>query len=535
MKPYTVRNIALSATIVGLCLAPLGASLADDPEHGGTLRIAWDQVPRHLNPAVQSGVATAMPGTQIFASPLRYDDEWNPQPYLAEDWEISEDGDEVTITLRDNAVFHDGEPVTSSDVAFSVEVVQEYHPFTTMFEPVETVETPDERTAVFKLDRPHPAILLAMSPALLPILPEHVYGDGQDVDAHPRNSNDPVGSGPFQLAEFDADEHVILERFDDYFMDDEPYLDRIIIETISDTSSIVLSVEGGDIHMAAFRSEPRQIQRLDDHPEITASDEGFEGIGALNWLAFNTDREPLDDKRVRQAIAYAVDRDFFADNLMGGVIQLANTGIMPGTPFYKEDVETYDQDLARANELLDEAGHEAGPDGTRFELEIDYIPGWPDQQRNAAEMVRSQLRGVGIDVSVRSAPDFPTWADRVGGHDFDMTMDIVFNWGDPVIGVHRTYLTENIREGVIWSNTQSYSNERVDELLNQAAVETDPDSRKELYHEFQEIVADEVPIYFMNVVPYHTSFRHDEVGNPPVMNIWGALSPMDDVYLRDAD
>ena len=540
-----LRYNKLSFALVGAAaLAGVQATTGNDPldrafgafispamaeQAGGTLVVGWDQVPRHLNPAVQSGVATAMPGAQVFASLLRYDDEWNPQPYLAESWDVSEDGLEVTVRLVEGALFHDGEPVTSADIAFSLEVVKEYHPFQTMFAPVDRVETPDERTAVFHLEHAHPAIILAMSPALLPILPEHVYGDGQDVSGHPRNSDNPIGAGPFRVTEFDPDERVVLERFDDYFVEERPLLDRVIINTIPDPSSLVLSIEAGELHMLPLLASPQQIARLERDEMIDVTDRGYEAIGPLNWLAFNTAREPLDDPRVRQAISYAIDRDFFIDALMQGTAQPANTPLMPGSPFHHEGIGDYEVDQDRANALLDEAGYERGADGNRFSLTIDYIPGWPEQQRNAAEMIRSQLRDVGIQIEVRSAPDFPTWADRVGGHNFDLTMDIVFNWSDPVIGVHRTYLSSNIREGVIWTNTQSYRNARVDDLLDAAATETDEAARRELYREFQEIVHEDLPIYFFNVVPYHTAYR-TEVGNPP-LTVWGPLSPFDEVYL----
>lgn len=147
---------------------------------GGTLVIASTQVPRHLNGAVQSGIATAIPSTQIFASPLRYDENWEPQPYLAETWDVAEDGMSVTLNLVKNATFHDGKPVTSEDVAFSIMTTKENHPFKSMFAPVETIETPDAHTAIIKLSKPHPALLLALSPALAPALPKHIYGDGQD-------------------------------------------------------------------------------------------------------------------------------------------------------------------------------------------------------------------------------------------------------------------------------------------------------------------------------------------------------------------
>ena len=107
-------------------------------------------------------------------------------------------------------------------------------------------------------------------------------------------------------------------------------------------------------------------------------------------------------------------------------------------------------------------------------------------------------------------------------------MDIVFNWGDPVIGVHRTYICDNIREGVIWSNTQSYCNEKVDGILAKAGVEPDAEKRAALYREAQAIIVDEVPITFINTLPYHTAYSK-KVGNAPV-SIWGPMAPLDEVY-----
>ncbi|WP_256868262.1 ABC transporter substrate-binding protein, partial [Candidatus Entotheonella palauensis] len=159
-----------------------------EPKPGGTLVIISSQVPRHFNPAVQSGTATAVPGTQLFATPLRFDNQWQPHPYLAKSWNIADDGLSVTLELVDGATFHDGKPVTSEDVAFSVQTVQANHPFKSMFSAVEKVDTPNPQTAILRLSKPHPAIQLAMSSALLPIIPKHIYGDGQDAKTHPRNS-----------------------------------------------------------------------------------------------------------------------------------------------------------------------------------------------------------------------------------------------------------------------------------------------------------------------------------------------------------
>jgi peptide/nickel transport system substrate-binding protein len=112
---------------------------------------------------------------------------------------------------------------------------------------------------------------------------------------------------------------------------------------------------------------------------------------------------------------------------------------------------------------------------------------------------------------VRASADFPTWAKRMGDMDFDLSWDTVFNWGDPVTGVHRTYLSSNIAKGV-WSNTQGYANARVDEILAAAGRENDPAKRKALYAEFQQIIANELPLYVTNALPYHTVYSN-KIGN----------------------
>jgi peptide/nickel transport system substrate-binding protein len=167
----------------------------------------------------------------------------------------------------------------------------------------------------------------------------------------------------------------------------------------------------------------------------------------------------------------------------------------------------------------------------RFSVELDYLPAFAEQQKNVAEYLRPQLKKVGIAVQLRASPDFPSWAKRVSSHEFELTMDIVFNWGDPVIGVHRTYVCSNIRQGVIWSNTQSYCNEEVDALLDAAGKEIDQAKRQTLYRQAQQIIVDEVPLAFLNTLPYHTAYNKNKIGNPP-LSIWGAMAPLDKVTVQ---
>ncbi len=524
MKHF-VKGFVAATALASVVVA--GSVFAQEPVRGGTLITVLGSNPRNLNPAVQSGIVTGYPGAQLFAAPLRYDENWDPQPYLAESWSVSEDGLKVTLNLVKGATFHDGHPITSSDVAFSLKVIQENHPFKSMFAPVTSVDTPDEHTAVLNLSQPHPGIMLAMSGQLMAIIPEHIYGDGQNPKSHPRNTVDVVGSGPFKLVEFKSGEHIILERYDGFFMEGRPYLDKIVMRIITDPAARAIAYENGEVHMGAFESQPRIINRLKEAEGLTVTADGYGAIGPLDWLAINTSKGPLADKRVRQAIAYSIDKNFIHNAIMQGAAKDAKTGIHPDSPFYEADVNDYALDLDKANALLDEAGYPRGDDDMRFGVTIDF--GWPGVKPNV-EYVKAALKKAGIDVTVRASADFPTWAKRMGTMDFDLSWDTVFNWGDPVIGVHRTYLSSNIAKGV-WSNTQGYSNARVDELLGMAAEEQDPAKRKALYSEFQKIVNDEVPLYFTNALPYHTVYS-DKVGNPPI-GIWGTSTPIDMTYLKE--
>ncbi len=520
-----VGSLGKGLRIAALALAALPC-IALAQTRAETLIVGGSQSPRHLNPAVQSGVATMMPGAQIFASPLRFDDKWQPQPYLAESWSFQDDGKSLLLKLSPKAVFHDGKPVTSEDVAFSIMTAKAYHPFQSMFGPVERVDTPTPHLAIIRMKDPHPAILLAMSPPFCPILPKHIYGDGQDVRSHPRNLN-PVGSGPFKFVEFKPGEHIILERNDKFFMAGQPKFAKLIFRLYKDPTAISLALERKDIDMFPFVSNITEVLRLQKLTHVNIERKGGEAIGPLGWVAFNLKKKPLDDVRVRQAISYAIDRDFITKKLHSGLTKAATGPIAPGSPFYTDQVEHYKLNLERANKLLDEAGLKRGGDGMRFPLVLDVQPGSPDNYANIAEYLKPQLKKVGINVTIRVSPDFPTWAKRVGGHDFEASMDASFNYGDPVIGVHRTYLSSNIKPGVIWSNTQSYVSPKVDDLLARATTEKSLDKRKALYAEFQRTVVNDAPVAYTHVWSVVTA-ADKSLKNLPA-GIWGTLVPFDEV------
>ncbi|MEM9564717.1 MAG: ABC transporter substrate-binding protein [Actinomycetota bacterium] len=501
------------------------AAASGEPVAGGTLVYATNQSPRHLNGTVQSGLATAVPGTQVNASPLFFDENYEPQPYLAESWEIAEDGLSVTLNLRDDAVFHDGEPITSEDVAFSILTSKENHPFSAMFAPVESVDSSDPLVAVINLSQPHPAILMAMTPGLLPIIPEHIFNDGQDIQAHPRNAgSDFVGSGPFQVVEYEEGERIVLERFDDFFIDGRPYLDEIIIDILPDPNSVILGIDNGDYDMAVQPNQAAVEQFSGDDRFIVSSD-GGDAIGQIDWLNLNLRTEELSSVEARQAIAIAVDQPGWRDIVALGQSTPNVTGIQNASPFYNGSATSYEErDLDRAMELLGEAGLDGG-----FELDMPATAG----MLPTAEFVKQNLEDIGVTLNIRQVPDFPTWAAEVAGGTYDVAYTQVWNWGDPVIGVNRSYDCENRIDppGVIWSNNSWYCNEDVDALLDEAAVTFDTDERASLYFEASELINQDAPIVYLGK-PEVFQIRTTAVQNPPV-GIWGVMSPWTDVWLSE--
>ena len=506
--------VALMAVV---CMAPVAAQ-------NKTLVVGLQSVIRHLNPAIQAAPVNLL-GAQIFASPLRFDKDWQAQPYLAESWVFQDDGKSLLLRLVPNATFHDGKPITSEDVAFSIMAIKASHPFNTMLAPVERVDTPTPLIAIIRLKHEYPALLLALSPALCPIMPKHIFGDGQDLRTHPRNAN-PVGSGPFKLTGFVPNQHITLERHPGFFMPGRPKVDKLIFRVLTDPTIQMLEIERGGIHMTGSAVPATHIEQARKMPGVRVVDKGGEAIGPVGWLEFNLRKKPFDDPRVRKAIAYAIDKDFIVKALHRGTSQVATGPIAPGSPFYTADrVEPYKLDLARAEKLLDEAGLKKKDGGIRFAMAIDFQPGIPDNYETVAQYLKPQLRKVGIDVTVRTSPDFATWAKRVSNWEHEATMSGAFMWGDPSIGVHRSWISSNIRQGVPFSNTQGYVSPQVDALFAKATVERDEGKRRALYAQFQQILAQDLPVAFTHVWSRKQVVRHELVDTPE--GIWGVTVPYD--------
>ena len=534
---FKKRSPILTCTLCAILLlwAHAGA-LAIEPEPtvpspGGELVASLYATPPHLNPAIQSGLATMFPGAQIFAGLLRFDNAWHPHPYLAEKWEIAKDGLSVKLNLVKDAVFHDGKPITSEDVAFSIMTVKALHPFKSMLAPVERVDTPDPHTVIIHLKKPHPAILLAMSPVLLPILPKHVYGSVEKVKGHPANMK-PIGSGPFKLESFVPGKEIRLVKNEDFFLKGRPYLDRLTIRIIRNTLEESLGMETGGIQMMTSFQDLNQLNQLRSLNNLVVIENSFKGIGPIFWLAFNLRKKPFNDLRVRKAMAYAIDTRFIVSTVFNGETAMETGPISSSSPFYSSDVNLYGQDFEKANRLLDEAGYRRNETGKRFSFRMTYMPERTGINQKIAEYLGDVfLRNLGVEAIIDHPENFNDWIQKISNWEFDATLDNVYNWGDPVIGVHRTYLSTNIRKGVMWSNTQGYSNPEVDALLEEAGSELDFEKRYALYRKFQKIITDELPVYPLFLPLF--AIVHDKNLSGTNQSIWGIMTPLDTVYWKD--
>lgn len=493
---------------------------------GGTLRFVYVE-PTHLNSALVSGTPTGIPADQIFAGLILDDEKFRPRPYLAERWEVSPDDRTYTFHLRRNAVFHDGRPITSEDVKFSAETVRAHHPFgASIYRALEAIETPDPYTVVFQHAYPYPAFMSAMVPLLLPILPRHVYGTG-DILTNPANEK-PVGSGPFRFVEWRRGQYLTLERNPNFFLPGLPRLDRIIEEFITDPSAREAAVERQSIQLIPYSylsyTDALRVRKL---PYVALTTRGYEAIGPLLWIEINLRRKELSDVRVRRALAHALDKAFIVKDIELGFGRVADGPIVSSSPFYNPKIRRYQYSLDRANALLDEAGYRRGPGGTRFRLTLDYIPGVPELSTNIADYMRQQYAMIGVDVQIRNSPDFPTWARRMSAWDYDLSLDAVFNYPDPVIGVERTYISSNIKK-VVWTNTMGYSNPKVDALFAQAQREPNFAKRKALYDEVQDILTADLPVIWVNEIRYFTVYNRQFEGFPS--DVWGTYSPYLEVH-----
>ncbi len=494
----SVTGRLTAAALLVTLAAP--ASAQETPQAGGVANVAIQPEPPGLMlPLVQNAPTQRVAGN-IFEGLLRYDTDLEPMPQLAESWEISDDGLTYTFHLHPDVKWHDGEAFTSADVVFSADVfLRETNPRTrAILDHVKSIEAPDDNTVVFTLKQPFPAFIQAFEVGTLPMVPKHIY-EGTDFYNNPAN-NHPIGTGPFEFAKWDRGSVIELDKNPDYYEAGKPYLDKIYWHVIPDAASRAAAYENGTLNiMPAGSVENFDIPRLAEMEGSCMTESGNEYFNPFAMLWLNNREGPTADKRFRQAVMYALDREFARNVLWNGL------GKVPSGPFnstlasHDDDLEPYPYDPDKAEELLDEMGYDGEP--VRL-LPLPYGETWT----RWGEAVRQNLEDVGINVETESS-DVAGWNQKISDWDYDIAFTYLFQYGDPSLGIARTYISSNIAKGSPWNNVEGYENPKVDELFANAAVENDPEKRQAMYDEVQQILHDDVPLAWIMELAQPTIYR----------------------------
>ncbi len=492
------QSLKLRSLLVGLAVmayACLGGGVAQ--EQGGTLTIGLGYEIDTLNPYATGFLgdvqATVLEGLVAPDSNAQY------VPVLATEVptlenggiELSDDGETMTVTysLREGVTWSDGEPFTSEDVVFTWEAVKDPDFLAESkdgTDDIVSIETPDPLTAIVHYNTVAPDF--ASTLFTFGILPKHVL-EGQDLNTTDYNQQ-PIGTGPFMVTEYQAAQYVVLDRNPNYWDTDEngtqlPYLDRLVFRMIPDSNTLVTQLRSGEVTMA-YGVPYSQIAGFEQQDGVRVIPNR-----TLSWqhLDFNFDNPLLADLTVRQAFAHAIDKATIS-RALGGYPEVIDTVVVPLFPFSSTDVPTYPYDVEAANQLLDEAGYTMGDDGVRVDSEGNQFSfriltqAGRTEYETAQQILVANLKAVGIELVPDNKSGVAYTSARYDG-DYDLFYAGWITPADPNYAIF--YATD----GVL--NSQGYSNPELDAVLNDANTTIEPEARADFLRQFQSILMTDLP------------------------------------------
>jgi peptide/nickel transport system substrate-binding protein len=471
--PRLWRRMLILAASFGIL-----ANVMAQAEYGGTLRVgvgAWHQ---SLDPHLSISGHDRLLHYNIFNSLIAIDENLNIQPELATSWEVP-DQTTVVLHLREGVVFHDGTPFDAEAVAYNFERMLT-HPRSLREIEVRAVESTTvlgTHTIQINLSRPEAGFLNALADrAGMMVSPSAAEALGDEFE------DNPVGTGPFKFVRQLVDDHVLLERFDDYWEEGLPYLDHLEFRFVAEEPAKVLALRSGDLDVID-RVPPQDIQALQRDPAI----EYFEvaGTGTI-YIVFNVDREPFGDRLVRQALSYAVDREGLIEALMFGQGLPARGPFAPTRSYtHHPGIDRYTYDPERAVELLTEAGF---PDGLEMTIHTFNFT----DLRNIAEAVQGYFADIGVEATVD--PRDAVGMNQMWREDPQFSPSTAA-WNAGLINPDNDLIRSFHSEG--WSNYGHYVNPEVDALIDQILETYDEEERGRLYREVQEIIIEDAPAIFL--------------------------------------
>ena len=474
----------LFGLVLGTALCLTACSSKPDPH---TLVMIIESSPTNLDPRVGLDAQSERIDELIYDDLLDRDEHLNVKPALAERWEIP-DPTTYVFHLHHGVKFHDGRALTSRDVKWTFDSILQGKIRTTksaVYRPVDHLDTPDDYTVVFHLKEPFSTLLWNLSDGAMGIVP---YGSANDMSQHP------IGSGPFRFVSAEQDKDVVLERNDDYW-GEKAKLPRIRFAVVPDDTTRALELRKGSADVVSNALPFDTVVALEREADLTI----LRGPGTiLSYMAFNLRDPILKDVRVRQALAYAIDRAPLIKYLGRDFERPAYSVLPPESWAYDPNVPHYDYSPEKAKALLDQAGYPA-VNGVRFHLIMKSST--EGSTRVLAAVLQQQLRDVGIILDIRTF-EFATFFSDVTHGAFQLySLRWIGGNEDPDIFEYVFHSAKFTPNG---ANRGFYSNPKTDALINQAKSELNQDARKKLYAQVQEILAEDLPYinlwYYDNVV-----------------------------------
>ena len=453
--------------------------------------------PTNLDPRVGTDAQSERIDELIFDPLVHRDEHFNMQPWVAEKWEIS-DPKTYIFHLRQGIHFHDGRPLTSRDVKWTLDSVRNGSLTTlktTTYKLVERVDAPDESTLIIHLSEPDGTLLYNVSDGAFGIVP---YGSDKQFN------RSLIGSGPFRFVSQDPDSEVILQRNDSYW-GQKANAERVRLIIVPDATTRALELRKGSADISPSGSlSADMVGTLRQYRNLEI--EQRSGT-VLAYLAFNLRDPILKDARVRQALAYAIDRDAMLHYLWGGQGRLADSVLPPEHWAYNGDVAHYPHDPEKASQMLDSAGYARGKDGARFHLTMKTST--EETTRLLAAVLQQQLRQVGIALDIRSFEFATFYADVTKGAFQLYSLRWVGGNEDPDIFYYAFHSSSFPPKH---ANRSYYVNPEMDRLIDAGRNTVDQEKRKQIYARIQQILARDLPYidlwYFDNVVVHSTRVRN---------------------------
>jgi ABC-type transport system substrate-binding protein len=481
------RGSVLAAFVIPLFACSL-LSCASKPD-ANTLVMVIQSSPTNLDPRVGLDGSSERIDNLIFDDLLSRGDNLDVAPGLAERWEIP---DPLTYVfhLHHSVKFHDGRLLTSRDVKWTFDSLLQgkvRSTKTAVFRFVDQVDAPDDFTVIFHMKEPTATLLWNLSDGAIGIVP---YGSGSEMSAHP------IGSGPFKFVSAESDKEVILECNDNYW-GGKAKLARLRFAIVPDATTRALELRKGSADAEINELTPDMVLTLEHDSSLAV--ERAPGT-VLAYLAFNLRDPILKDVRVRQAIAYALDRRPMIEYLWRGEAQPARSILPPQSWAFDGQVPSYDHDPGKARELLDAAGYRE-VNGVRFHITMKTST--DENTRLMVAVMQQQLREVGIALDIRSFEFATFFADVTHGAFQLYGLRWIGGNEDPDIFEYAFHTAKFPPNG---ANRGYYSNPRLDALIDQARREVDPKLRKPIYAEVQRILAVELPyidLWYLDNVLVH--------------------------------